>query len=104
MIIADNHFIRHKILASVAILEACPPLRNMYTQIQKLEKQCMSCGGAAEAKKKLQETWDSTRQLLVNLSESQKNIIRQHASGGQPISLAVRTGTGAQSKIVTAQI
>jgi hypothetical protein len=99
MIVGDNHFIGNRILKSAAILEAVPQLRTLASKISNLEAVCQTCSGTEEKRKELAETWNTVRQVILQLPEEQRKIIRDKASGGQPVRIAYKVGSGNDTRI-----
>lgn len=98
MIVVDNQFIKNRILASVAMMEAVPQLRSLKAELAALERECSTCAGKVSGAKKLAEKWNEVRQLLVTLPEDKRKIIRQHLGLNQTYRVTYRTGVGPNTK------
>lgn len=97
IVVADNNFIRNNILSNVMLLESLPALRTLKAEIEKLTAACGTCGGGADAQRKLDNKWNDLRQFLVNLPEDKKASIRNSIAGGKRLRISYRTGTGANT-------
>lgn len=99
MIIGDNHFINARILKSSVILENVPQLRTLAAQIDTLSKVCQTCSGTASDRQRLEAIWNDLRQMLLQLPEDKRKVIRDIAGSGQPIRIAYRVGSGETTRI-----
>lgn len=102
MITVDDDFVRHRVLASAAVLQAFPTFNAYRTQLQTLDKDCGTCSGAADARAKRADLNNEIRSTLSGLTPDQWQVIRTALNLPRlPILVAYRVNRSGVHKIET---
>lgn len=101
MLVADDDFVRNRLLAHGELLAAMPFLNQYRAQLLQLDQACATCSGAAEAKKQRSDLFNNIRTTLAGLSPTQWQQIKTVLGCGPscPVLVAYRVRVQNQNKL-----
>lgn len=68
MIVIDDNFIRHRVLATASILNRFPSMLKFRERMQKLDAVCQTCGGRESGRNQLRELMNEIKLDLSRFS------------------------------------